>query len=195
VGWLTKLQPEGSNEARESFEKIPRSSDEVEGEGIDARRVDDVVKEGQLSTKGARLLKKSVDLKDAGLIPFGEYAQLVRGGTEGLLPPRDAEILKQRLLQAVSPNAYPTSARASVPVPQLWKDIPDEDVLDSLYESFARHDSENSSVVPWKEVRPIAADMVTLLEGVDRDAAVRSVKRIPEVPTNVLHREVDMEDW
>ncbi len=46
-----------------------------------------------------------------------------------------------------------------------------------------------------QKVRPIAADMVTLLEGVDRDAAVGSVKRIPEVPTNVLHREVDMEDW
>lgn len=193
VQWLTDLKPDGLNKAKASFEQIPRTANN--GEAIDAGRVDGVISEGQLSTKSSRLIKKNVNCKEDGAVSFGEYARLVRGGTEGLLPPRDVDILNQGLMSPL-PSAQPMSARPSVPVPELWKGVPEEDVLDALHESFTRHDVEKTSVVPWKEVHPIAADMVTGLDlAVDPELAARSLKRIPDAPTNVLHREVDLEDW
>ena len=187
---LTPVNPENLNQVKAWFDQAagPSGDNQQQRVGINLSRVVAVLDGGEMSVKASRLIKRTCGRREEGWMTFGEFAVLVRGGRDGLLPPREADIFRQGLMHAPPPSAR-------VRVADLWIGSSEDEVLDCLHAAFMHHDEGDTGILEWEKVRFVVEEMVQKLPEVDVQKAALAVSQIPSSPPTVLLREVDFEDW
>ncbi len=204
VGILTSLPSENVNNVKQTFDNIPRKPDRF---WIPASRVETIVDSGKLSIKGVYIVKKAIDRKKTGRVTFGELTTLLRKGTAGLLPSKDADTLTEQLLVDPGPplherfESIPSKARVLSGLRTSFNKRslvpgPEEIAASGIDPSSpaGQRDAAAQATVGWNELAPIAREVLTdaRLSPAEVEKAVRQLPS--DAPTDAQKR-VDFEEW
>ena len=178
VGILTSLPSENLNDVKDGFgQAIQDQEDHV----LAASRVHNAIDAASMSTKSTRVAKKLVNRKGDGVMSFGEFAVLLRGGSTGLLPPKDAKLLKDEILKV----------KSGASIAELLSAVDGMKLLDESRRAFNTLDTDKDGFVSWSSLPHILRQMGKRLE-VDLSSAITN---IGSQPPTAAQEELDFEEW
>ena len=177
---LESPSPENLNEAKTFFESLPHDTD---NDHVDMELMQAAMDSNQLTTSTCSLIKKHTDHSSEGKISFSEIATLVRGGKLGILPATEAQTLI-RLMTSVKPTSG---------LHQLTKDVPEEDMLQALHESFLEQDATHGGVLPWTAMDPLGRAYLRKLDGVVENTSTSDL--VFDALHSESERKMDFQDW
>ncbi len=183
-----------------------------------------VVESGVLSSKGAHIVKKQTDRHKTGRVSFGELASLLRKGTTGLLPSRDADALSKALLVDPGPTVQeqfdhlsshqqqpriltglrsafnkhastPLAHQSESPADATTETDGEVDVSSADPTSLtARRLAAEQATVAWTDLAPIATEVLTSA-GLDPVDVEKAVKQLPHTAPTDEQQTLDFEQW